>query len=355
MLGQEPSNLPSQPGAELEKPPEISNHRYNPNSEPGLLGPVFASNWEILRRVPEFQAVAKQWVESKNFRFQHAGEQKVYKENQVARCALDWMLTPEDRYELAKFQMGNRLFFVEAELNYGPIIVKKHRERQTTDMANCIPYLFDVNPDPAPGGILTLNQTWPTTPAKFRAQFSSILGGNILEEVLLKEQGLTLSSLGNLLVGADPLTPDDQAALGRLLLLIGDKLQRLSGDYRILAIRRQVFYSERLIDEVLERIKKSLPVQARKGNDWDSRQGFLGTPDQWDKLLAWEAAEGNPYAAAADFLPKAPPGQAEPVQSAKRKTRSAQQRDMASSLERSVRAIQRWYPLIYPIRNLGAA
>ena len=334
-----------------KKQPGQPKKRYNPNDEPGELGPVFASNWEILRRAPAFREVANKWVENETFRFEHAGEQKVYMENRVARCALDWMLTPDQRYALAKFQMEKNLFFDRPTLNYGPILVEKHPERQKADLANGMAHLFNVRPDPDPGGILELGQIWPNTPVKFQTQFSSILGGKVLEKFPFEDHGIGLSSLGNYLVGSDQLTAENQASLGRRLLQIGDELQRFYGDFHIFVIRRQSFYSERAIDEVFQQIKDSLPIIPRKGNDWDGKKSFLGTPNQWDKLLAWEAAGDNPYAAAADFLPKPPPGHTAPVQPGKRQTRSDQKKNRSTSLEDSVRAIEKWYPLIYPIRN----
>ena len=65
--------------------------RYNPNSESDNLGQVIASNWELLRRCPEFQVVAKKWTATEKFRLAHVGEKKVYKDNVFSRCALDWM------------------------------------------------------------------------------------------------------------------------------------------------------------------------------------------------------------------------------------------------------------------------
>jgi hypothetical protein len=360
MPAQKSSNFPSQPVAVPETRPASLREHYNPNSEEGVLGPVFSSNWETLRRAPAFRAVAKEWVGSETFRLQHAGEQQVYKDNPVARCALDWMLTPEERYALAKFQQEKRLFFVDPQLNYGPILVKRHLDRQTSPLEDCIADLFEVTPDPTPGGILKLDQPWPATPAKFRTQFSGILGGEVLGEFPLGDRGTELLILGNLLVGSDQLTLEDQAALGRLLVQFGGELQRFSSDFHVFPIRRHVFYTERLINEVLAGIKKSLPVQARKGNDWDSRQSFLGTKDQWDKFLAWEAHDGDFYGAAGDLINNGPSifsksshGAASTTSNPNNPWPSEVQANTRASIRQAVEPIQAWYSRIYPIRNLA--
>ena len=93
---------------------------------------VAAANSELLRRVPAFQAIAQQWIASVAFRFAHVSEQKTYPDNPQARCAPDWMLTPEERYTLAQYQMRHRLFFWDEAANYGPILVQIRPENHTT-------------------------------------------------------------------------------------------------------------------------------------------------------------------------------------------------------------------------------
>src|SRR6266581_1567890 len=121
--------------------------RFNPCSEDGVVLQVAAANWELLRRVPAFQAVAQQWIASEAFRFEHVSEQKTYPDNPQARCALDWMLTLEQRDALAQYQKHHRLFFSDPAANYGPILVQIHPENQTTRLEDCIDDIFQVTPD----------------------------------------------------------------------------------------------------------------------------------------------------------------------------------------------------------------
>ena len=329
-----------------------SPNRYNPNSAAGDLEQVFAANWELLRRVPAFKAVAKQWVADEAFRFQHVGERKVYKDNVYARCALDWMLTPCQRYSLAQFQMQHRHFFWRPEDNYGPIIVTANLERLAGGIKTGIDALFQVTPDPAPGGTLQPDQPWPDTPSKFRSQFSSLLNDDNLREMDLNECAVILVRTGNDLTKGKLISADEQLKLGHYLFQLGDHFNRLAVDYKIPLIRRHHFYSERLVDEILHRIKESLPYQPRTGNDLDTKRSFLGTPDQWDKFLTWEVHDKNAYRAAAEFVPQG-------AQNAKRRigdpSRSERQRDIAASIRKAVKAIQLWFPKIYPVRNLQPA
>jgi hypothetical protein len=326
--------------------------RYNPHSESDDIQQVVATNWEMLRRIPTFQDVAKKWIASKKFRFQHVRERKVYKDNVLPRCALDWMLTPEQRYALAQYQVQHRLFFWDPTKNYGPILVKKRPERQNARLRECIENLFEVTPDPEPGGAVSLDQPWPATPQKFRTQFSSIFVEEDLKEINLIQEGERLARIGNYLVSGQPFTPEDRMVLGRYLFQQGNHLRRTGIDFKIVAIRRHDFYSERLIDEILRRIKESLPFDPKTGHDLDTKRSFLGTPDQWDKFLAWEAHRGNAYRAAAEFLPKT----AYDAMKMKRRpgdpSRSERQRDIAASIRHAVIAIQKWFPMIYPVRNL---
>jgi hypothetical protein len=316
-------------------------NRYNPHSEAEGVGQVCAANWELLRRVPAFQDVAKRWIASENFRFQHVGERNVYVDNVLARCALDWMLSPEHRHVLAQYQIQHRLFFWDPTANYGPIIVQRRLDRQTTRLRECIDDLFEVKADLNPGGAVRLDQSWSATPPKFRDQFSSIFKDEDLKEIVLSEDGQILARVGNSLLAGKPIPPEEQAALGRYLFQLGDYFMRLSKDFKIAAIRRHDFYSERLIDEILRRIKGALPYQPKMGHDFDSKRSFLGTSDQWDKFLAWEAHHGNAYRAAAEFLPKARPKATNSKRRPGDPSRSERQRDIAASIRHAVTAIEK--------------
>ncbi len=325
--------------------------RFNPCSEDGAERQVAAANWELLRRVPAFQAVAQHWIASEAFRFEHVSEQKAYPANPQARCALDWMLKPEERHALAQYQKRQRLFFSDPAANYGPIVVQIHPENQTTRLEECIDDIFQVTPDPDPGGVVRLDQPWPDTPPKFRAQFVAFFAGPDLKEIKLINYGDTLVRIGNSLVSGGQRSPEELAALGLRLFQLGERLRSLSLDFIILAIRRSL-YPERRLDSILNCIKKTLPYDPRTGRDQDSKRSFLGTLDQWDKFLAWEAHARNPYQAAAEFLPKLNQGSPKGKRGPGGPSPSKRQRDIAASVRQAVKAITKWFPRLYPVRIL---
>jgi len=161
-------------GTQVDATVSAPESRYNPNHEKEDLRQTIAANWELLRRSPVFQTDASQWVKNGVFRLEHALKQESYSTNIPARCALDWMLTPDQRYALACFQMKHARFKWDPSANFGPILVERNLERQETSLRNCIGGLFDVQRHPEPRGILRLDQPWPATPALFRDQFISI-------------------------------------------------------------------------------------------------------------------------------------------------------------------------------------
>ena len=336
------TSLPAKPSA-----------RYNPNSEPAELDKFIASNWELMRRAPEFREIAEKWISSPEFRISHVRERKVYRENPHARCALDWMLTPKQRYDLATFQMQNKLFFWKPADNYGPIDVAVDLGRQRAGIEESIARLFDVTPAVNAGTPLRVDRPWPRAPKKFRSQFASIFGGQDLVEIDLNASGRALMNIGDGLLSDKPMTAEDKIAIGQYLSQLGGHYCRLSKDCKIPAIRRHHFFSEDSIDAILQRIKNSLPYQPKTGADFASKRSFLGTHDQWDKFLAWEAHGGNGYAAASEFLPAPIRLQAGSKPKPGTASRSEKQRDTSATIRRAVRAIQSWYPKIYPVRNLG--
>jgi hypothetical protein len=326
-----------------------SNCRYNPNSETNEILQVAAANWEVLRRVPKFQEVAAKWIQDGTFRFSY-GCENIYNDNAQARCALDWMITVGQRTTLAEHQMDCFRFKWNSDANYGPIIVQRILSRQNEGLRECIRQLFDLTPNPDPAGTLKTDQPWPATPEKFRSQFLSIFDEPDLQELKFEDHGLALSRIGNCLLSSKPL-PEHLVAAGRYFFQEGEKLRLIASDYKVFAIRRS-YYPEKHIDEILRRIKESLHFERRTGHDRTSKRSFLGTSDQWDKFLAWEAQGQNAYKAAAELLPK-PGGVAGNMGRLRgQASRSEKQRDAAASVRNAVKAIQAWYPKTYPIRNL---
>jgi len=76
-------------------------------------------------------------------------------------------------------------FFWDITANYGPILAQKRLERQTSGLRKSVDEVLNVKPDPNPGGAVQLDQPWPSSPSKFRAQFASIFDTEDLKEIKL--------------------------------------------------------------------------------------------------------------------------------------------------------------------------
>ena len=102
----------------------ISTAPYDPNSETDPREQQAALHWELIRRNAAFRAVAARWLAAPAFRRQHsATEDYHHQNNHFARCALDWMLDPTTRTELAHHQIAAGRWFVDSRFNFGPIVI----------------------------------------------------------------------------------------------------------------------------------------------------------------------------------------------------------------------------------------
>jgi len=155
--------------------------------------------------------------------------------------------------------------------------------------------------------------------------------------------------IGNWLLSGKDTSREQFAKMGRFLFGFGDHLKSLNDDYHIVAIQDQLYAEERF-DKILKQIKSSIPYDPRTGHDHNSRRSFMGSSDQWDKFLAWEAHGGNAYRAAAEFLPKLLTASQKKLPAAL--SRSEIQRDVTSSIRRATEAIQGWIAKVYPTRDL---
>jgi len=328
-----------------------AGERYNPNDEKRIPEQVAVANWELLRRNPEFKAVVGKWIHSEDFRNQHSTKEASYNYNAPARCALDWMLGPQERHILALHQIATFKFKYTPSDNYGPIAVEVDQEAYTDSLRKRIHRMCRVRPLREYRKRLRIDQCWLATPEPFRVQFRRVVDEPPLGEIKLQDESDRLMKFGDYLVSEKPLLPEERKWLGRYLFQFGHHLSETSRTYRLAAIPR-VVYTERHLDEILNRIKQRIPFVPRTGYDQDSKKSFLGTRDQWEKFLAWEAHGENAYQAAAEFLPSIcpKPGKAGHLHGGR--SRSEYQRDTAASVRNAVKAIQKWYPRLYPKRDL---
>lgn len=258
--------------------------RYNPCGEKTNTEQVAAATWELLRRIPAFQKTAKKWTASAEFRQQHVLEAGTYRTNEPGRCALDWMLTPTERYELAEFQKTHQLLFSPdpvrpdaAEWNFGPIIIEYDWEAHDGWLSECFGKIVRIRPATECGEPLTLATNWNDAPAKFKEGFrQTTIGGPVFKEVKLLEVGVVLAKTGNALLAKEGLSEEEQLALGQYLFRQGNYFRAMDKSFKLAAIPR-AFMDERKVDETLGQIKAGLRFLPRTGHDWNTKKSFLGT------------------------------------------------------------------------------
>lgn len=171
--------------------------RYNPCHETANEEQVAAAHWELLRRISAFQDTSKQWIASAEFRHQHVLEAGPYKANDPARCALDWMLTPDERLTLAEFQKSHRLLFPpdrtrpDLEWNFGPLLVEWNWEAHKGSLNDSSDTIVHIRSRDDSAGCLTLEMSWREAPPRFKSQFrQSTSGSPTFKQLSLQEIGV---------------------------------------------------------------------------------------------------------------------------------------------------------------------
>jgi hypothetical protein len=201
-------------------------------------------------------------------------------------------------------------------------------------------------------GRVTSSTTWKDAPGEFKSQFrQTTIGGPPFKEVKLQEIGIILARTGNALIAHEGLSMEEQKRLGRFLFNQGQFFRAIDESYKLAAIPRAVMDEDKL-DEILARIKTGILFLPRTGHDWNTKQSFLGTAIQWQKFLAWEAHGKSPYKAAGEFLRADDPRLICHEGKQGELSRSEVQRDIAGSITTAVKAIQSWFPRLYPVRGL---
>src|SRR5262245_10121203 len=95
---------------------------YNPCDEPTNDEQVAAARWELLRRSTAFQKIARQWIESRDFRLTHVHTTEYHNQRtHYPRCALDWMITSAERVEVLRAQEARNHIFTDLRYIFGPV------------------------------------------------------------------------------------------------------------------------------------------------------------------------------------------------------------------------------------------
>jgi hypothetical protein len=145
---------------------------YDPNAENSEEEKVFAARWELLRRNREFIGVAEKWICSSDYRRVFSASPDYHNlAVHRPRCALDWMLTPRERHELAKVQIPALRWMYEQRFNFGPIICRLKAPAVTARNRDHLISLFEVRPLQTRAPVLHLDDDWRHCPAGFKRQF----------------------------------------------------------------------------------------------------------------------------------------------------------------------------------------
>jgi hypothetical protein len=263
---------------------------YDPNSEATNEKMAVAGHWELLRRNRAFQELSEHWSKSDDFRRLHAMSSDYHNLRvHTPRCALDWMLTTEQRVALAKFQIDKLRWMVDSRFNFGPFVCHESFSRAALTRENfreC--YCLELLPDaPAP---LRIDQPWNTTPEIFKREFFVAYDpSNRLTRVneKLEEISKMLRIAGAKLANGDKLK--EMSIIGDILFDTGTKLHDMAELGHIYKLPRRRF-SEKQLNEQLERIRKDfkdsnllIPTAT-----YDTHKSYQGTTEDWRWFLEAE-------------------------------------------------------------------
>ena len=254
---------------------------------------VFACRWELLRRNQQFRAVAEKWIASESFRKAHAltAEYRHFV-RMVPCCALDWMLTPKQRLDLARFQIEMLTWKRNPHPNFGPIICcQKSLARLSRENVTDFVELRQMKNAPEP---VTPDRAWNNVPEPFKHQFRYAVLPSPLKPAFDSINKTIADTSRDVLLIARKLALGDK--LGEMegmiqrLLDRGFELHHLSNYFALYRIARGG-YSNKTFNGYLERIKKDFSGaygEIYATTKYDRHRSFLGTTEDWHWFLEAE-------------------------------------------------------------------
>ncbi len=262
---------------------------YDPNSEPAGDVRNAALHWELLRRNTVFRKIADQWASDPKYRFEYARSEDYHHQKvHFPRCALDWMISVEDRLDVARRQIAEGRWFRDERFNFGPIIAKL--ESNPLDLKReKMPGAVSLRPMPGRHHVLSINQSWPATPPAFRTQFTNALGCGF-PLVFLTEK---LAGLGKLLLWAAARlqrgdAPEKLPELIQQLAIASDHLRPMAEFHHVVAIPNGRVPTH-VLDEHLARIRSYCVEQGMVDDRFSRNKSWLGTAIAWHWFLEAES------------------------------------------------------------------
>lgn len=263
---------------------------YDPNLETTNTERVIAAHWELLRRNNTFSVLSRRWLKSERFRRSHALSPAYHDlEHHTPRCAWDWMLSAQQRCQLAEFQIKHLSWFLRSDFNFGPIICEASFSPAAVTSKNWQDFLR-VRPLVDPPPPITVEVSWASTPDLFKKQFRVAYGStHEFSEVngRLQEHGKALACIAAKLAHGDRLR--EAPVIADYLFTLGHELREWSEFYKVFKIPKRPC-SEQQFRSSLDQIQRSFraakllfPTKA-----YDLHQSYQGTPEDWRWFLESE-------------------------------------------------------------------
>ena len=337
-----------------------------PATETDSVAEVIRLQWELLRRNTAFRAIAEKWVASEQFRNSHALTPEYRHFCRLApRCALDWMLTVEQRLALARVQIEKHTWQLGKNRNFGPVTWgwRDPLARMSRKTAYDTIEVRALENARAP---ITTDMDWNAVPELFKRQFRVAVHPRMpsfapinksIEQVVL-----FLGIIARKLQAGDPLHEMD--GMASVAFEHAAELHQLAGNYRLYRIAHGD-YSNASFNQFFERIKQDFKGpygQLFSGRKHESHRSYLGTDQDWKWYLEAESRGLNIHKSA-DLYKLAEPyyedlrcrkmrGQAHPHAKAHGHTgsriSSRDKRNCRTAVKRHIQSIQKWIERAYP-------
>ena len=318
---------------------------YSPWDEDTNSEQVIAAHWELLRRNQPFQSIAARWCESPDFRLQYCLTTD-YHNLQVHyhRCALDWMLSPTKRLQLAEHQIAELRWFRDLRFNFGPIKACYISSLLGITSAKDIRKGLDIQPMQMTGMPICLDQNWSIVPVEFQQQFrfACIQPSEVFEITPLVQQAAALLRLAGHTLASKELSRDELLEIAHALAKHGDELREIGEFSKIFSVPVSN-YSSKGFESRLETIRSSFRNEGRidPESKYNVHKSYMGTKEQWRWFLESEATSQR--AAALEFAREKAKSQTWDPDSA--------WESYGRGIGRSVEAIETWIGRIYPPRG----
>jgi hypothetical protein len=315
---------------------------YSPWDETRNLEQIRAAHWELLRRNQPFQSIAARWCKSPDFRLQHCLTSN-YHNMQVhyQRCALDWMLSPTERLQLAEHQIVKLHWFRILRFNFGPIKACYTSSLLGKTSAKAIREALDIQPMHMTGRPICLDQNWSIVPAEFQQQFGfACIQPSEVSEITpaVQQAAALLRRVGHILARKE-LSRDELLKIAHDLARHGDELREMGEFNKIFSVP-VTNYSRKGFESGLARIWTSFRDDGRIDSErkYNLHKSYLGTKEQWRWFLESEATSQR--AAALKFAREKAKSQVWDSDSA--------WETYGQTIRRSVEAIEKWIARTYP-------